>query len=494
MLLRSTTMDLADAHAALLRSIDQCIEASLDGSWRVEPDSLRRLSGGASRETWSFTAVDAAGGGPGSLWEPALGADRSPRPMILQRVRPGLSVGGPAVAVEDRLLAAADRAGVPVPSVIVDSAAAGPSLGEARITEQVDGEALGPRIVRDERYAHARSVLAAQCGRALAAIHSIDPAEVTGLEPVGTLGRIRDGLDVMGETRPTFELALRWLHDHQPEPVPPAVVHGDFRVGNLIVDDDGLAAVLDWELAHVGDPREDLGWLCVRAWRFGGDGEVGGFAPLDDLLDAYAEATGAPVNADAVRWWIVAGTLTWGLICAVQARRHLDGHVQSVELATIGRRICETEYDLLDLLGIAPAPGEVGKPTTGDGDADDTGDTIGPGLQGRPTAAELVEAVRSHLTDQVQPALDGSAAFAVKVAANALAMVERELTIGPPIAADAAHRLAGLGFDDEVALTAAIRAGHVGLDQSEVSAVVRSLVVDRVRVANPRWLLPPDRP
>ena len=247
----------------------------------------------------------------------------------------------------------------------------------------------------------------------------IDPDDVPGLEVVDTLGRLRDGLDLVEEARPAFELALRWLHDHEPPHRPPPVVHGDFRIGNLLVDETGLRAVLDWELSHLGDPLEDLGWLCVRAWRFGGEGEVGGVGPLEDLLEAYADATGAPVSADDVRWWIVAGTLTWGLICAVQARRHLDGHVRSVELATIGRRVCETEYDLLDLLGVAaPEPAERTDPPDGADAA---------GIHGRPTAAELVDAVRAHLDDVVAPQLDGAAAFQLKVAGNALGIVAREL-------------------------------------------------------------------
>ena len=428
------------------------------GSGPVAIEDLRRLSGGASRETWSFTAVTAA--------------DR--RGLILQRVRGGTTLSTP-LAAEDALLAAAERAGVPVPPVVVDAAGCAGALGPARITAHVEGEALGPRIVRKEQFAAARARLPGQFGRALAAIHAIDPDDVPGLEVVDTLGRIREGLDLVEETRPAFELALRWLQDHQPPRRPPGVVHGDFRIGNLLVDETGLRAVLDWELAHLGDPLEDLGWLCVRAWRFGGDGEVGGVGPLEELLEAYAEAAGAPVSADDVRWWIVAGTLTWGLICAVQARRHLDGHIRSVELATIGRRVCETEYDLLDLLGVAaPEPAERTDPSEG---------PDGPGIHGRPTAAELVEAVRAHLDDVVAPQLDGAAAFQLKVAGNALGIVERELRIRPT---------SGLSADEETELAAAIRSG----DQPDpaVVAQLRAAVVDRLRVANPRWLHEPDRP
>ncbi|CAN5585898.1 hypothetical protein BH10ACT1_BH10ACT1_20470 [soil metagenome] len=449
-----------ETESELAEGLGQLLGAEIEG--------LRRLSGGASRETWAFDAVD----GPGEK-----------RPLILQRIRPGLAMGGPSLATEDALLAAAAAAGVPVPPVVADGEAARPFVGEGRVTGHVDGEALGPRIVRSERYATARTRLAGQCGRALAAIHSIEPGAVPGLAPVDTLGRLRDGLDGLDEHRPAFELALRWLAANQPPAGSEGVVHGDFRIGNLLVDETGLRAVLDWELAHLGDPLEDLGWLCVRAWRFGGDGEVGGVAPLADLLDAYAEATGTPVDPEAVRWWIVAGTLTWGLICAVQARRHLDGHIRSVELATIGRRICETEYDLLQLLDV-PAPTVVDEiPAPGVADL---------GRHGRPTAAELVDAVRGHLVDAVAPELTGAAAFHLKVAGNALAIVERELRLGPAMARADQARLDALGFADEPELAAAVRAGHLD-GQAEVAAVIRAAVVDRVRVANPKWLEPPDR-
>lgn len=417
----------------------------------VAVEGLRRLSGGASRETWALTAVGAASGR---------------RDLILQRTRPAGGVGAPSMEVEDALLAAAEAAGVPVPATVVRAAEAGP-LGSARVTAAVAGEALGPRLVRAERTEAGRRALAAQMGTALAAIHAIPLEDHPGLDRKDVLEAARSGLDLVGEARPAFELALRWLHDHRPPPTPDAVVHGDFRVGNLLIDGDDLTAVLDWELAHRGDPLEDLGWLCVRAWRFGGDREVGGLADLDDLLAAYREARGVDVDPAHVRWWAAAGTLTWGLICAVQARRHLDGHIRSVELATIGRRVCENEYDLLGLIGVGPAPAL--EPARR------------PDLHGRPTAEELLDAVRGHLRDEVAPLLQGAPAFSLKVVDRALATVEREVArsgVTPPVA-------------DEAALAAAIRAGEVDVDDA-LAADIRAAVVERLRVANPRWLLPPD--
>ena len=143
-------------------------------------------------------------------------------------------------------------------------------------------------------------------------------------------------------------------------------VHGDFRTGNLLVGPDGLRAVLDWELAHAGDAAEDIGWLCAPAWRFGGPGPVGGFGALDDLLEGYAAAGGAVIDPVRVRWWQVYATVKWAVICALQASAHLSGATRSVELAAIGRRVCESEWDLCTLLGLAP-DGGAGAATMGRG-------------------------------------------------------------------------------------------------------------------------------
>jgi aminoglycoside phosphotransferase (APT) family kinase protein len=220
--------------------------------------------------------------------------------------------------------------------------------------ERLDGEALPRRILRDAAYDAIRPRLAAECGEILARVHAMDAgalraAGVADEEPVAAL---RATLDRFDEPRPVFELGLRWLERHRPRPGPggPVVVHGDFRHGNLLIAPDGVRAVLDWELVHLGDPMEDLGWLCVRAWRFGGAGPVGGFGTYEDLFAAYERAGGGPVDPDVVRWWEVVGTLRWGVICMIQAERHLSGRERSVELAAIGRRTVEQEYDLLRLI------------------------------------------------------------------------------------------------------------------------------------------------
>ncbi len=292
------------------------------------------LSAGASRLTSSVDVV--ADGGPAV-------------PLVLQRQRPG-SPGGGALDVEARLLRAAYAGGVPVPRLVaVDPS--GEALGAPfLLTERVEGETIPRRIFRNPDLAPARERFAADCGRILARIHALPLTDLPDLPRRDELKELVGHLDNALDTSPAFELALLWLEENRPPAVEPVVVHGDFRNGNLIVGPDGVRVVLDWELAHAGDPMEDLGWLCVRAWRFGERLPVGGLGTREQLFDAYVGAGGREVDPDVVFWWEVLGTLKWGLICSLQARAHLDGHSRSVELALIGRRVCENEYDLLRML------------------------------------------------------------------------------------------------------------------------------------------------
>lgn len=307
------------------------------------------------REVWDVAEVRVVGATPLSAgasrltWSLDVEADGRPVPLVLQRERPG-GMGASRADVEAALLSAARQAGVPVPMVVAADAT-GQVLGSAfLLTERIEGETIGRRILRDEALAGARATFAADCGRILAAVHKMPAGRVPGLAAGDELAGLVDALDSVGEPHPAFELAIQWLGDHRPPATSAAVVHGDFRTGNLIMGPDGVRAVLDWELAHLGAPMEDLGWLCVRAWRFGSALPVGGMGTRESLFAAYAEASGRDVDEAAVFWWEVFGTLKWGVICARQARTHLDGHARSVELAVLGRRVAENEYDLLRML------------------------------------------------------------------------------------------------------------------------------------------------
>lgn len=267
--------------------------------------------------------------------------------FVLQRTREGALRG---LATETAVLRAAAAVGVPVPEVVVDGAESDLLERPFMIVRAVEGETIARKILRDDEFASARASLAVQMARAAATVQSIDAGAVPGLVADDQIAQYRTVLDGTGQAHPVFEVAFRWLEANRPPSGEPRVVHGDFRLGNMIVDRSGLAAVLDWELVHLGDPLEDLGWMCVRAWRFGGVGPAAGLGGYDEVLDAWAEVTGSRPTLASLRWWEALGTLKWGIMCIMQAQTHLRGIVRSHELAAIGRRVCENEYDLVNLL------------------------------------------------------------------------------------------------------------------------------------------------
>ena len=425
-------------------------------------EGLRRLSGGASRETWAFDLV--SGG--------------ARQELILQRLRPGASASSSGVGVqtEAALLRAAAQHGVPVAGVVASDD--GTVLGSpGMVVERLGGETIARKLLRDDEWAQARDRLGAQVGAACAAIHAIPVDAVSGLQPTDQLAQYRAVLDGLGEPHPAFELGFRWLEANRPPDNPPCVVHGDLRMGNLLVDHDGLRAVLDWELAHIGDPLEDLGWFCVRAWRFGSPLPAGGVATREALVEAYETASGRTVDREVLRWWEVLGTLKWGVICVMQAWGHLSGASRSVEMATIGRRVCENEWDLLGLLPGGPLPRRT--PATAEPSA---------ALHDRPTLPELVEAVREWVDQDVRTGTEGRLSFHARVATNALRMVERELALEPALTEAHVERLTHLGCVDDRELAARIRSGSLDERADEVRTLVAASVHDKLLVANPGWL------
>lgn len=287
---------------------------------------LERLTGGASRETWRF----------------AMGGES----FVLQRQRPGSPRD---MHVEVAVLEAAHALGVPTAEVVTSSRGmtANPLDESFMVVRAVEGETIARKILRDDEFANARPVLASQIGRAMAQIHRIDHTTIEGLDGEDQVAKYVQLMDESGRSHPAFEIAFRWLEAHRPAPREWCLVHGDFRLGNVIVGGDGLRAVLDWELAHIGNPAEDLGWVCVRAWRFGGGRPVAGVGDYASLLDAYEAESGVRIDEQELRWWELLGTVKWGLMCISQASYHLNGVVRSHELAAIGRRVCENEYDAL---------------------------------------------------------------------------------------------------------------------------------------------------
>jgi aminoglycoside phosphotransferase (APT) family kinase protein len=318
--------------------LGRCVASWCPGATGVT--GAAKLSGGASQETWSFDIVHPDGN---------IGA-------ILRRAPAGYGAAPSRAAglnAEAVLMQLAHDAGVPSPRVL-HVLQPRDNLGTGFIMQRVEGETIARKILRDAQFAKARRLLARQLGKVAAGIHGLPPAKLPELRRMTAAKEIAElerDYRSFEWPRPVFELALRWLRDRDPGPSPEVtLVHGDFRHGNLIIGPDGLRAVLDWELAHTGDPMEDLGWVCVNSWRFGEiDKPVGGFGTREELFAGY-EAAGRRVDAERVKFWEVMGTLRWGVMCCGMMQRFRIGPEHSIERAMIGRRSSETEIDLLRLL------------------------------------------------------------------------------------------------------------------------------------------------
>jgi len=305
---------------------------------------LARLTGGATKLTYSFTA-----------------ALDGPRRKFILQLSPASKVVDPTAGLTPRIAGDQDAAimieaaklGVKVPGVRYVTAP-DDGLGAGYVTDFVEGETLGPRILRDEKFAAARGKLAAQSGEALAAIHRIDKAALPFLKEQDALGQVRAYRALVDHYKhwlPALALGLRWAEDNAPRRAKSTVVHGDFRTGNLIVGEDGLRAVLDWEVAQISDPMQDLGWLCVKTWRFGGPQPVGGFGAREDLFVAYERASGTRVDPKQVLFWEAFGSVKWSIMCLRKGLRYRDGTEEiSVEQSAIGRRVEEPLWDFLNLI------------------------------------------------------------------------------------------------------------------------------------------------
>ncbi len=321
--------------------------ASGEGAARVH--KLRRLAGGSSRQVWSLELEL----GPGR--SQALALRHDPTGGAKQ------SLAGAGLAGEFRVLAAAHAARVPVPRVhwcCDDLSILG---GAFYLMDLIEGETIAPRILREPALAAARAKLPEQLGRALARIHAVDvagakldflPAPPPGTSsPAAQLQQLRATFDAAPSPNPTGELVFRWLEQNLPPERGRTLVHGDFRIGNVIVGPEGLRAVIDWELPHIGDPHEDLAWMCTRTWRFGRpDLPVGGVGEREPFYRAYEDESGRKLDRDALRYWEILGSAKVLGVWIHQVNSYLTGILPSVEQATIGRRMPETELDLLELL------------------------------------------------------------------------------------------------------------------------------------------------
>lgn len=412
---------------------------------------LSRLSGGANMESWSFdwTRGDVCGG------------------YVLRRAPSALYMADRPFghADEAALVMAAFDAGVRAPEV-VGVLEPGDGLGTGYVMRRVAGEAAPARILADPPVS-----LLAELGRELARIHAIPldrvPEAIPAMDTAAALAEFRSRFQSYGGDRPVIALAIRWCEEHRPEAAAPVLVHGDYRMGNVMVDGGGLAAVLDWELAHRGDAHEDLAFGCMGVWRFGRlDRPAFGLGSLDDYFGAYEAAGGAKVDAARFRFWLVYRTLWWALGCLQMGQAWRSGADKTVERVVVGRRTAEQELDLVRLLGEEAPEAERARALPPSPDT-------APAPTGEPAKAEMVQAVRDWIEGSIKPQAEGHAKFEAVVAMNALGIVLRDLE-------------AGVRAEDAL-LAEALLSGERTLAEPGLLARLRRDVLDKCAVDSPRY-------
>ncbi|MFT4819823.1 MAG: aminoglycoside phosphotransferase (APT) family kinase protein [Candidatus Azotimanducaceae bacterium] len=438
--------------------------------------SVDRLSGGASQETYRIVVETARG-------EQLLAMRRGPGGVKVDPMP-----GHPGLDVEAMLMRSARAAGVPEPEIyyVLQDA---DGLGEGFIMEWLEGEALGARIVRSADFAELRPRLAYECGKLMARVHQID-LDATELRqhlfeitPAEFVEQSWDRYQLLKTPQPMIDYTARWLMENLPVAPSMTLVHNDFRNGNFLVDKTGIVALLDWEIAHIGDPMRDLGWICVNSWRFGSDKPVGGFGDYEDLFRGYEEASGQAVNIEQVKFWEVFGSFWWAVGCLGMAEHYRTGPDQSVERPTIGRRSSECQVDCVNLL----IPGQVTplQPNTQISSVD------------MPRADELLMAVRDFLRDDVMTATSGRLNFLARVSGNALDIVQREWQLGAGARALELTKLKAL-FGDAAAqasdleslrwrLTNALRDGSQPLADDKLQDYLRHAVVNQIAIDQPKY-------
>ena len=408
---------------------------------------LTRLSGGANMESWAFDWADGA--------------------YVLRRAPSADYMAGRPYghADEAALVMAAHGAGVKAPEV-VGVLADGDGMGTGYVMRRVIAEVSPAKIL-----ANPPPSLLTDLGRELARIHAIPasaiPAAIPLMDTAAALAELKARFIDYGGDRPVIALAIKWCEDHRPPPADPVLVHGDYRMGNVMVDADGLAVVLDWELAHRGDAHEDLAFGCMTVWRFGRiDQPAFGVGSLEDYFAAYEAAGGGKVDRDRFHFWLVYRTLWWALGCLQMGQAWRSGADPTVERVVVGRRTAEQELDLLLLLeagaseaerarALPPAPLAAAAPV------------------GEPTNREMVQAVRDWLAEEIKPAAEGHGKFQVAVAMNALGIVMRDLE-------------AGVRAEDKV-LADGLLSGAVTLAQPGLLVRLRRAVLDKCAVDSPKY-------
>ncbi len=433
----------------------------------------KQMTAGASQETYRVAVATITGDQHLALRrsQPTLAADSS--------------VGSISLETEARLFELAVAGGIPGPRVVY-VLQHGDGLGAGFLMQWLEGETLGQRIVRAEEFTSIRPKLARECGEILGRIHALDwrgaglEGKLPEIEPATLVDETWSHYRDTNVPVPMIDYTWRWLKDNLPRNSRTTLVHGDFRNGNLMISAGGINAVLDWELAQVGDPVRDLGWLCVNSWRFGkSELPVGGFGNIDELLAGYRATSGIDVAPGELEFWQIFGSFWWAMATLQMANAWRNGETPSLERPVIGRRSSEAQMDCVNLL----IPGDYSLPATGH--------AISDGTQ-LPMPAELLAGVAEFLREEVAAKLDSHNAFLARVAANSLGIAQREFQYGAELARQEKRRLEVLlrrqGELDDLRLELVNRLReNMPLDTPGLPEHLRQTVAGQLLIDQPRY-------
>lgn len=428
-----------------------------------------KLSGGASMESWAF--------GYGG------------RDMVLRRLPDEMEDRGgdadPTIAIsletQARLIEIARDHGVTAPEVLA-TIEERDDFGKGFVMARAEGETLPHKILGNPDFAKAEAALTGQCAKELATIHAIDrnilPGDIVEVTPELLLTQQEASYREVGGSIPIFDYAFHWLEREMSAPEAPKLLHADFRMGNLMIDQDGISAVLDWELAHLGDPMEDLTYLCTPSWRFGRYEKVaGGFDSAENLIAAYEAASGNAVDHSRFGWWLTYNTLWWGISCLRMGHSYRDGTAHTLERTIIGRRASEVEIDLLlqfeELRDRESAPLDWEEPA------------LLP-ERGEVDYAEILNALIEWNKEKVLPGTEGHALFESRVANNALGIAQRHAAWGNDYSEVSAKRLAAIGTS-HAGLCTSLRSGDRDLSDDALWDHLRLTALDRLSIDQPKY-------
>ncbi len=448
--------------------IEKGLNAFCARTFSAPAENPKLITGGANMEMWSFTCET--------------------NDYVLRRYRGGVKpdsfVREFDIESEAQLIDFAHSAGVTTPQV-VGLLQPEDKLGLGFVMAKAAGVALPQKLFRDPKYNDALENVTESFGRELALLHSSDPSPVAdllvSLTPADCLARMQEDFDKSGFQNPVLGVAMHWLETNLPDATEDdlVVLHGDFRMGNVLITERGLSAVLDWELAHLGCLEEDLTWICMPSWRFGRYNlEAGGVGTREDLISSYERHSKVKVNRKRFDWYLIYSSLKWGLMTAMMARMWRDAEDTNLERILIGTRISEVETDLLLLLeqvsGVGNEPFiEFNLPDP-------------PPVIGDVVPTELMDAVGDYLSEKIVPRQSGADRFHALISANALSIANRGVRLAPEFNLRSERRLGKVDYTEN-ALFEALRTGSADWRNPEILSHLRHLCLERLSIHQPKY-------